>query len=254
MTPAKTRDGRRFDGDGFTLVELLVTIAVIAVLAAMLLPALSRARLAASRARCVSNLHQLGLAGQMYWEDNSGQAFRYGGTLTNSGRLYWFGWIGAGAEGDRLFKPEEGALHPYLKGRGVELCPSLDRCVSPFKAKAGSPTYSYGYNLYLSAAKADPPVNIGRISKPSERVFLADAAQVNTWQAPASQANPMLEEWYYVDNSTQQPNGHFRHRERANAVFMDGHVAAERMVADSLDKRLPNQSVGRLRPELLNGK
>src|SRR2546425_9551782 len=37
------------------------------------------------------------------------------------------------------------------------------------------------------------------------RSLLADAAQVNTWQAPASPSNPMLEEWYYVDNSTNQP-------------------------------------------------
>lgn len=253
MTLTRTTRHGSFREDGFTLVELLVTIAVIAVLAAMLLPALSRARMAASRTRCVSNLHQLGLAGQMYWEDNGNQTFRYGGALTNGGRLYWFGWMGSGAEGERLFNPEEGALHAYLKGRGVEVCPSLDRCVSPFKAKAGTPTYSYGYNLYLSAAKADPPVKMSRVAKPSERIFLADAAQVNTWQPPASKANPMLEEWYYVDSSTQQPNGHFRHRERGNAVFCDGHVAPERMAPGSLDARLPNQFVGSFRSELLKG-
>src|SRR5881394_629017 len=61
----------------FTLIELLVVIAIIGILAALLLPALARSKDSARRARCTSNLHQFGLASQMYWDDNGGDCFRY---------------------------------------------------------------------------------------------------------------------------------------------------------------------------------
>lgn len=85
------------------MLELLVVAAVLAILGALLLPALSRGKIPALRVRCVSNLRQLGVAALLYWDENGGNCFRYAGTYTNGGQLYWFGWIEAGAEGQRSF-------------------------------------------------------------------------------------------------------------------------------------------------------
>jgi len=56
----------------FTLIELLVVAAVLAILGALLLPALSRSRIPALRIQCVSNLRQLGVAAALYWDENGG--------------------------------------------------------------------------------------------------------------------------------------------------------------------------------------
>ncbi|HTB82706.1 MAG TPA: prepilin-type N-terminal cleavage/methylation domain-containing protein [Candidatus Sulfotelmatobacter sp.] len=75
--PGKARPGRPA---AFTLIELLVVIAIIAILAAMLLPALSAAKIRAKELSCKSNMKQLGLAEQLYMTDNNGGMLPYGGS------------------------------------------------------------------------------------------------------------------------------------------------------------------------------
>jgi prepilin-type N-terminal cleavage/methylation domain-containing protein/prepilin-type processing-associated H-X9-DG protein len=243
----------------FTLIELLVVIAIIGILSALLLPALTRAKTAAKRAACAGNLRQLGVAAQLYWDDNGGNCFRWICNSTNDGVVYWFGWLHNDdlPEGQRPFDLSQSVLFPYLGGSDVRLCPALYATPAQLKLKGNGVIFSYGYNYYLSAPVTAPPVSVNKIKRPTDIALFADSAQVNDFQDPASPDNPLVEEWYYLDDETKQPisnyypNGHFRHAQKANVTFADGHADLEKPVPGSIDKRLPNQFIGQLRPEIL---
>jgi prepilin-type N-terminal cleavage/methylation domain-containing protein/prepilin-type processing-associated H-X9-DG protein len=109
---------------GFTLVEVLIVLGVIALLAALLLPVFSRVREAGRRTVCLSNLKQLGLAVALYQGDNNDH-FPRGGDPTDINTDAWH-YAANGrfaAEADEL-PPLTLVLHPYLKSSEVWRCPA----------------------------------------------------------------------------------------------------------------------------------
>jgi len=233
---------------GFTLLELLIAVSVIGLLAALLLPALSQAREKARAAVCASNLRQLSFCVQMYLDDH-GRFFPYY-TTAGGDRLWYFGlespYNPGGAPGARHIDLTQAKLYPYFRGlHSIEVCPSYDYRSPRWRQKFDQITDGYGLNLALfNQAPNNIPTGLDRV------ICFADAAQVNTFQAPASSANPMLEEFYYVSANPADRTAHFRHGGWANALFCDGHVKAVPMYPGSLNPALPDARVGRLDPSL----
>ena len=181
----------------FTLIELLVVITIIALLAAMLLPALNKAKERAHETACLNNLSSVGKAMLIYADDNKEYLPPY---RDNGNPEHW--WNSSG---------DVGLLFPYLhhtatiglraEGSGGISCPSA-------KPPFGISSKSYGYNYYI-CTESGASRKLGKFTRPSDCCLVGDSGR-----SAYIQANYLT--------ATAYPFA-VRHSGKCAFVFSDGH-------------------------------
>jgi prepilin-type N-terminal cleavage/methylation domain-containing protein/prepilin-type processing-associated H-X9-DG protein len=199
---------------GFTLIELLVVIAIIAILAAILFPVFARAREAARKASCTSNLKQIGLAWMMYAQDYD-EFVMPSYDYTGQNGCQWKLWWGC-FDGTRVL-PNTSYLDPYTKNEGVKTCPNRPKGSHP-----AWPTTGYGYNWEYFPDVERPALSLTAVNAPTETIIFADSGRL-VWEGTGA-----FEDTSFIQPpSLEWPAFHARHSGGGNVLWADGHVKFE---------------------------
>jgi len=249
MTPCTAgnkRRRRRSFHHGFTLVELLVVIAIIAILAALLLPALAKAKDRAKATECANNMRQINLGIKLYVDD-------FNGTMPSL-------WVESGASSAEtwtydptsfviqnptfLWWPDKLRLDKYAPAQSLFNCPVLTQAATATGGGSASRLNTLGIGMNYPEYGCIVPKSSGtyvqyptarenQVTVPSQSIVLADAGAISNptepnadnWrEKPATGCTyfrvPSDTADYAAGDSRSVP----RHNQRVNVAYFDGHV------------------------------
>jgi prepilin-type N-terminal cleavage/methylation domain-containing protein/prepilin-type processing-associated H-X9-DG protein len=230
---------------GFTLLELLIVIAILALLMSILLPSLNRAKELARKAVCLSNIRHLALSNHLYAQDNDGHF------VLAAEDIWWPNlkrWHGERDSVNEAFDPQRSPMMPQMGSAGLKECPSF-RKEFDFSDESGQEAAfeagcgGYGYNASYIGGRNDrygaSPVaaahsaRLEDIRNPGETVMFTDSAFVtmigsSRRKVAYSFCEPPFWQLNAGPPSDMRPNPtiDFRHLDQCNVAWADGHATS----------------------------